>query len=522
MKICIFVSSQKQLHSAGTRIRYQRLMQPLSKQGWELVVFGIDDLAEFEFSEFSFVVFSKCQDIRSILLAKEAKRHGLSVGVDLFDDYFSQETDARFNLQRQWLHNISKFVDFFLCSTKTMMAVASAYAPNKPAHLISDPSEEISVHELASGLAGKSLKIVRERKVSVLWFGIASNPNFAVGVHDLVAFSYALTPFLERGFDLNLTILTNLSGITADMHEKIRKLPVQFQLRDWTKEREEEALSKNFISFIPVNHQAFSMAKSLNRAITALTGGTQVLTTGYPLYHELDEFIYTSANDVLDDLENDSMRLSAATAPKFVDWIGHYASSEREAGALISFLTRVSSATKPYPVFNDSAVLHLGAPTKGIAKVTKDLGVLCLAPPFIELGLIACDAHMCVSASGEQLQTYLTDRAFERLSPRARELVVHAEDGLIAQFQWKLPEDALAEIAPIQFDVISRCGRSNLAGILPIIAEQYVIIFQIMFDGIEVYQSVINALDAAFLGQGSQKISARTARTENSLLIGSE
>lgn len=80
MKICIFVSSQKQLQSAGTRIRYQRLMQPLTKQGWELVVFGIDDLADFEFSEFSFVVFSKCQDIRSILLAKEAKRHGLSVG----------------------------------------------------------------------------------------------------------------------------------------------------------------------------------------------------------------------------------------------------------------------------------------------------------------------------------------------------------------------------------------------------------------------------------------------------------
>jgi hypothetical protein len=103
MKICVIAPKEGYLAQAGVRIRYQRIAGRLETAGHELQIRIIDDLQSVEAFDCDIYLFSKCHDARSQIVARELCRIGKVIGVDLFDDYFSQSRDSRFVRQREWL-----------------------------------------------------------------------------------------------------------------------------------------------------------------------------------------------------------------------------------------------------------------------------------------------------------------------------------------------------------------------------------------------------------------------------------
>ncbi len=152
MKISILVPSETYLDAAGVRIRYLRLVEPLARIGWTLDVILIDDVPDFAPGGEHIYILSKCQDARALAFATAARRAGFTVGVDLFDDYFSQKDDSRFAGQRRWLQAIAEEANFFLCSTPRMLELAKAYFADGDGHVLNDPHDQFDPLRLSQEL----------------------------------------------------------------------------------------------------------------------------------------------------------------------------------------------------------------------------------------------------------------------------------------------------------------------------------------------------------------------------------
>jgi hypothetical protein len=119
---------------------------------------------------------------------------------------------------------------------------------------------------------------------------------------------------------------------------RLGKLPVPYKLDIWSLQGEREALERALVSFIPVNGQAFSRAKSYNRALTAISAGTQVLSPGFPLYRELAPAIYSDSLSLLYDLEDGRCRITAQSVAEVIQATSKVSEVGSVADELYQFL----------------------------------------------------------------------------------------------------------------------------------------------------------------------------------------
>lgn len=132
MRLGIIIPTEQQKAQAGVRIRYERIKPALQVLGHDLDFIPIQNLASTSKLTHDIYLISKCYDARAILGAQQLQRQGAIVGVDLFDDYFSQLTDSRFVRLRYWLRALLPHCSFILCSTPGMQDIAKAYDPHLP------------------------------------------------------------------------------------------------------------------------------------------------------------------------------------------------------------------------------------------------------------------------------------------------------------------------------------------------------------------------------------------------------
>lgn len=388
MKLGIIIPTEAQKTQAGVRIRYERIKPALETLGHDLDFIPIQDLASTSKPTHDIYLISKCYDARAILAAQQIQAQGAKVGVDLFDDYFSQLTDSRFVRLRYWLRSLLPHCAFVLCSTPGMQDIAKAYAPHLPAHVMNDPAEPFDAEALAKTLKRKIERARQQHRIDIAWFGMGDNPNFPVGLADLAAYGSEIDRLRGHGFDIHLSILTNLRAMTADNLAPIRKLATPYSIEEWTAEREVALLERSLVSFLPVNAQSFSRVKSLNRAITALTAGTQVLSAGYPLYQALNPFIYRCPRQLMVDIERDELCMRTATVPSFYELTRQLADVEIETKKLTDFLLGLQSPQLP-AVKSDArfAVIH-GKETLGDThKFAQKKNMLSVASPLCKLDL---------------------------------------------------------------------------------------------------------------------------------------
>jgi hypothetical protein len=323
------------------------------------------------------LLISKCHDARSIIAATVVSRRGKLVGVDLFDDYFSQHTDSRLVRYRQWLIELLQECDFCLCSTEPMAEVARTYRPDLPTHVVNDPARDHDADEACRLAAAQAL---RNQIIRATWFGVGDNPHFTVGLIDLFAHGSVLSELGKSGMAVELTVLTNRRALRADGLELISRLPVPCTVIEWSEEVERRALEESLLAFIPVGAQAFSAAKSLNRGWTALTYGCQVLSHGLPLYAALEPLIYRKPDELLSDLLEGSLRLSARNVELYRGRLDAVGSAETETLRLSRFLNGL--APSPSSSAARLCVVH-GLSTRGeVHHLTRSVGGLSVASPY--------------------------------------------------------------------------------------------------------------------------------------------
>src|SRR4051794_30874232 len=136
MRICVVVPSEEYLQQAGVRIRYLRIREFLLELGNELTLQVLDKFSPKESPDKDVYIFSKCYDARAYVFARFLADAGKLIGVDIFDDYFSQQSDSRFERMREWLRTVAELTDFFLCSTPRMEEVLKSVTPGIPIHVM--------------------------------------------------------------------------------------------------------------------------------------------------------------------------------------------------------------------------------------------------------------------------------------------------------------------------------------------------------------------------------------------------
>jgi hypothetical protein len=419
MKLKVLIPSDEYKSYAGARIRYGRLASELVRHGIELM---LEDIAAFapEKDGADVLLISKCHDARALVAAASACARGQLVGVDLFDDYFSQFEDGRLNRYRLWLKQLLETCHFALCSTPTMARVVDGYRPGLPVHVVNDPAPNADGTDLAQLLNEKLANTRNGLTLRLAWFGVGDNPHFRVGLSDLAAFGNTLSEFGGSGMDVELTVLTNGRALTADGLALIHRVPVRTRVKEWTEERERELLAEAFACFLPVNAQRFSAAKSLNRGITALSAGCQVISVGYPLYEALSNLIYRDAASFLSDLRRGEMKHSAAGIGKYEGTVDTIASAELEAARLAGFLGQIPSvAVDDRPI----ALVH-GQATSGAAhKTVRALHGFSVGSPYCaaELGF-----DVVFRPSRHGLVMLISDQTAKRVAPKVRASLVPA------------------------------------------------------------------------------------------------
>lgn len=340
MKIIVLIPSADSLATAGVRIRYLRLFDPLADAGVHLSVTPIDDFDAAR-GDCDIVIVSKCYDARALVAAAVLSKRNVKVGVDLFDDYFSERHDSRLSGYRTWLRQVLRLSDFVICSTPSMAGIAAGYRDDIPAHVLNDPALQIDRRKVAELLERKIARSRSGEALRVSWFGIGDNPFFPVGLSDVSAFGGALRELAASNLPVELTILTNRRALDANGLAMIERVPVAARVDLWSGEREAELLERTDVCFLPVNAQDFSISKSLNRAVTALASGCQVLSVGYPLYEALGEVIYREPASLISDWRRGVLRLREITLETLETKIDQFASPAREAGKLADFLRRI-------------------------------------------------------------------------------------------------------------------------------------------------------------------------------------
>ncbi len=319
MTIAILINGESALKQAGTRIRYKRLADLNGRTDKNImIVTSIDKLLEIE--DLSTLIIGKVVNSLAIIAASIFSKKNIPIGIDIFDDYFSNNMLIT-SYQRYWLSSIEKYNHFYLCSTKRMKNVLDSLTC-KPIYILEDPiSKSLSLEKLKILLQNKQKSLLKSSVLNITWFGIGDNPIFPVGIEDLHAWFNSLREIKSTGREIHLNVLTNKRALTTNRLLLLSQCPVPLTLIEWNEELEKEVLEMTDIAFLPVNFQKFSIAKSPNRALTALIHGCQVLSPGYDLYQELHDFIYTSTELLVCDINQKSFVFNSSNLNDFIDKI---------------------------------------------------------------------------------------------------------------------------------------------------------------------------------------------------------
>lgn len=432
MRICIVIPRDEWRDTAGVRIRYDRLAPELARLGHVMELRAMGEIRAARRPSADVYVFCKCHDLRAVILARVLRAGGARVGVDFFDDYYSQQEDARFTHLRRWFRAIVPELDFAMCATPRMAERLARLAPRLPCHVVNDPFARFDAGAIGQTVARNAAHARATRSLAVGWFGIGDNPHFPVGLDDLFAFSGALARAREHGYAPRLDILTNRRAMTPERMEMLARMAMPWTIEEWTEEREAALIARSLLCFLPVNAQGFSVVKSLNRGVTTLTGGAQVLSAGFPLYEALDDFVYRDIGDLIADLEADRLKLRAETLDTLARCLDRLGSPRQEAGKLAEFLAALPRpATTGWPPRGTpTAVIH-GINSSGeIHKLVQQARMFSVASPLYR-GKYHFDVAIGRGKRAGTLRLTLSERAVAALLPVLKDRVQQTarEDG---------------------------------------------------------------------------------------------
>ena len=279
--------------NAGLRIRVQPILKQLKEQGLPVEIRSVqnlaDDFGKRRTQNIIGIVISKPKGSTAALLVHQAKRLGIPVVVDLFDNYFlhSRWADA-LDLHWQTMQAVVQS-DAVICSSPNLSTYIRDLFPEKT---VVDQFDALPwAHDsLDQKVLEKQARKWDGDKVDLLWFGIPSNPYYRAGLVDLIDVKDPIIraiPEAARG-RTTLTICTRHSHNAERAVAQFRRAGLRTRFVDWTEEACNALLSESHGVLLPTNVGAFAKAKTHNRLSDAIHRGCLVYTTSGGPYDGLE------------------------------------------------------------------------------------------------------------------------------------------------------------------------------------------------------------------------------------------
>ncbi|NEO57259.1 MAG: glycosyltransferase family 4 protein [Okeania sp. SIO3B5] len=334
----IWVVEQISERNAGYTIRTKPITDALNNYGFSVKIIELSDfIANYQKLKPSYqmVVFSKLYNDLALLLAYDLKKSGKTLIFDLFDNYLTYSpTSLARGLQRRMATMVS-LADGVIASSENMKEVVHRLGHQNVIH-IGDPIQANSNND---GFLKKWSSL--NDKLIFTWFGISGNPFYRAGLIDLIESVRRIANLfrqLEPIYQCKLVICTNDNPEIVKVLEVMRShsIPTYFQL--WEPDSFEVLMSETHCVLIPTNNSPFVIAKTHNRASTALMSGCLVLVDDHPEYNKLLPYVYQNwsifASDIL-NLKGEQIIGKLKKAQEFL--ISAY-STEKFASQLATFL----------------------------------------------------------------------------------------------------------------------------------------------------------------------------------------
>ncbi len=131
---------------------------------------------------------------------------------------------------------------------------------------------------------------------TILWFGNHGAPHARFGMLDLLEICDALES-VAKEFNVELVVISNHR---AKYEEHIRPLQIPSRYFEWTPQLIDQWLDKADVVVVPNTLDEFSICKSANRSVMAVSRGVPVVATPTPALNPLAPHIHTG--DTLDGL----------------------------------------------------------------------------------------------------------------------------------------------------------------------------------------------------------------------------
>jgi hypothetical protein len=462
MILTIIIPSKQWIESAGVRIRYKRLRPCFEAAGVDLRIIPLEQVTNSCIESSNLVIISKIFELDSIKIISVCQNSGIRVGIDLFDDYFSDPKLSIFSKQHDWLRLAAKMCDFAICSTEKMKLVAGQFFDIKYVHQINDTKDPCITHDETRRLINRKLESFnRSGTLKILWFGIGDNPCFDVGIKDLNSYSNFLFQIAKRCSPVTFTILTNERALTPENLTSISYLPMKASIEIWSEKSEEMLLRESDIAFMPVSHQNFSTAKSTNRCLTALTYGCQVLSNGFNLYSDFSKLIYDSTEDLINDCKSCKFRLNKDSAVVFEKICKESFDCEVEVSKLLKFLHSNILSTKTTKQIRLTIVNFKPESSKLTDAFTESRLIQIDGERFAEVGR----SNFWVGTVNDQPYFTTTKKAYQLLTKKWRSHFKGIKDDT-GNFRYRLRARDLQKLMPEHTqnvkDILNyRCSKSN-------------------------------------------------------------
>ena len=186
-----------------------------------------------------------------------------------------------------------------------------------------------------------------------------------------------------------------------------------------------DELERAFLCFLPTN-ATIQPGLVANRVPTALTAGCQVLSAGFPLYAEFDQWIYRAPEDLADDWKRASFRFSPISVSSFAAKIAETGSAEREAGQLKTFLKEVRTRSRSSRAGDGPiALLHGFGTSPGAHAAVKRVSGLSIGSDFCAIPL-EFDGVVAIDPQG-RTRVSMARRVLARLASKWRSRLLEAD-----------------------------------------------------------------------------------------------
>jgi glycosyltransferase involved in cell wall biosynthesis len=124
---------------------------------------------------------------------------------------------------------------------------------------------------------------------TILWFGNHGAPHASFGILDLLEIRDALES-VAKAFDVELVVISNHR---SKYEEQIRPLQIPSRYFEWSSQLVDQWMEQADVVVIPNSLDAFSICKSANRSVMAVSRGVPVVATLTPALEPMAPHIHT-------------------------------------------------------------------------------------------------------------------------------------------------------------------------------------------------------------------------------------